>query len=169
MAVILIGPKYIADSRLAHSQWETSLQSNAVSHWLGANLKCSRWLYKCFHIPGIGLRPPNERRRYKVTPSLIGWAQSALSWLYTCFHISGVLPVGDADTAPVRVDDRHHPPGGGSWHLGPRRHTYLHHTVQREVRHQDYHAGQSKNTAENGRISSYLTQCPMSDTGLILN
>ena len=27
-----------ADSRLTPSQWETSLQSNAVSHWLGANL-----------------------------------------------------------------------------------------------------------------------------------
>ena len=26
-----------ADSRFAPSQWETSLQSNAVSHWLGAN------------------------------------------------------------------------------------------------------------------------------------
>ena len=30
-----------ADSRLAPSQWETSLQSNAVSHWLGANLESS--------------------------------------------------------------------------------------------------------------------------------
>ena len=28
-----------ADSRLASSQWETSLQSNGVSHWLGANLE----------------------------------------------------------------------------------------------------------------------------------
>ena len=28
-----------ADSRLAASQWETSLQSNTVSHWLGANLE----------------------------------------------------------------------------------------------------------------------------------
>ena len=28
-----------ADSRLAPSQWETWLQSNAVSHWLGANLE----------------------------------------------------------------------------------------------------------------------------------
>ena len=28
-----------ADSRFAPSQWETSLQSNAVSHWLGANLE----------------------------------------------------------------------------------------------------------------------------------
>ena len=29
---------YRADSRLSHSQWEKSLQSNAVSHWLCANL-----------------------------------------------------------------------------------------------------------------------------------
>ena len=29
---------YRADSRFAPSQWETSLQSNTVSHWLGANL-----------------------------------------------------------------------------------------------------------------------------------
>ena len=29
----------MADSRPAPSQWETSLQSNAVSHWLGANLE----------------------------------------------------------------------------------------------------------------------------------
>ena len=28
-----------ADSKFAPSQWETSLQSNAVSHWLGANLE----------------------------------------------------------------------------------------------------------------------------------
>ena len=28
---------HMADSRLAPSQWETSLQSNTVSHWLGAN------------------------------------------------------------------------------------------------------------------------------------
>ena len=28
-----------ADSRFALSQWETSLQSNVVSHWLGTNLE----------------------------------------------------------------------------------------------------------------------------------
>ena len=28
-----------ADSRFVPSQWETSLQSNAVSHWLGTNLE----------------------------------------------------------------------------------------------------------------------------------
>ena len=37
---------YKADSRLAPSQWETSLQSNAVSHWLGANLE-SVLIYLC--------------------------------------------------------------------------------------------------------------------------
>ena len=26
--------------------------------------------------PILGFRPANERRRYKVTPSLIGWAQT---------------------------------------------------------------------------------------------
>ena len=29
------------DSRLAPSQWDTALQSNAVSHWLGANLEAA--------------------------------------------------------------------------------------------------------------------------------
>ena len=31
--------KHRADSRLVPSQWETSLQNNAVSHWLGTNLE----------------------------------------------------------------------------------------------------------------------------------
>ena len=33
------------DSRLAPSQWETALQSNAVSHWLGVNLEAAMTLY----------------------------------------------------------------------------------------------------------------------------
>ena len=33
-----------ADSRFAPSQWETLLQSNAVSHWLGANLESALML-----------------------------------------------------------------------------------------------------------------------------
>ena len=35
---------YKADSRLAPSQWETSLQSNAVSHWLSASLESTQQL-----------------------------------------------------------------------------------------------------------------------------
>ena len=34
-----------ADFRFAHNQWETSLQSNAVSHWLGANLESALFMY----------------------------------------------------------------------------------------------------------------------------
>ena len=34
-----VNGKYRADSRLAPSQWETALQSNAISHWLAANLE----------------------------------------------------------------------------------------------------------------------------------
>ena len=30
----------------------------------------------------LGLRPANERRRYKVTPSLIGWVQPRISPVY---------------------------------------------------------------------------------------
>ena len=36
---IALRTKLRADSRLATSQWETSLQSNTVSYWLGANLE----------------------------------------------------------------------------------------------------------------------------------
>ena len=39
----LLYPELRADSRLAPSQWETLLQSNAVSHWLGANLESALW------------------------------------------------------------------------------------------------------------------------------
>ena len=38
---------YMADSRLACSQWETSLQSNGVSHWLGANLESALLYTQC--------------------------------------------------------------------------------------------------------------------------
>ena len=34
------------DSRLAPSQWETSLQSNTVSHWLGAKVELSVLMLK---------------------------------------------------------------------------------------------------------------------------
>ena len=37
--------QYRADCRLAPSQWETSLQSNTVSNWLGANLESALQYY----------------------------------------------------------------------------------------------------------------------------
>ena len=50
-----------ADSRRAPSQWETSLQSNAVSHWLVANLKSALPLIQALsHIPQTILQPPRD-------------------------------------------------------------------------------------------------------------
>ena len=45
-----------ADSRFSPIQWETALQSNAVSHWLGANLELAlcQW---ATHISSILLTP----------------------------------------------------------------------------------------------------------------
>ena len=39
-----------AISRLAPSQWETSLQSVAVSHWLGTNLESTLYASPCLNI-----------------------------------------------------------------------------------------------------------------------
>ena len=39
-----------ADSRFAPSQWETSLQSNAVSHWLGANQESALYTYNTSQV-----------------------------------------------------------------------------------------------------------------------
>ena len=57
-----------ADSRLAPSQWETSLQSNAVSHWLVANLESSLAFsphvsvdHPTLPVPGKTLLTPTHR------------------------------------------------------------------------------------------------------------
>ena len=103
-----------ADSRFAPSQWEASLQSNAASHWLGANLESAlvfaqeprgrdsiyKWFMNSWYnlvrfilaltisvmihlnhnIAHAGIilvmGSANERRRYIVTPPLIGWART---------------------------------------------------------------------------------------------
>ena len=49
------------------------------------DIKTADWMLETFVTEGcavnkagmiLGLRPANERRRYKVTPSHIGWAQT---------------------------------------------------------------------------------------------
>ena len=57
--------------------------------------------------------------------------------------IPGVLHLGDPHTASVRVDDRHHPRGGGAGPEEPRVHTHLHHAIQAEVRLPNHHSGKS--------------------------
>ena len=53
-----------ADSMFALSQWETALQSNAVSNWLGANLESALFAL-CIHVPVLFWRytiAQDERR-----------------------------------------------------------------------------------------------------------
>ena len=87
------------DSRFAPSQWETVLLCNDVSHWLGASLESSLWVnITPFDKSGIILwmRLDNERRRWIVTSTLIGWAVGTYTkWslqicrLLTSPHING--------------------------------------------------------------------------------
>ena len=56
------------DSRFAPSQWETLLQSNAVSHWLGANLESA------LHNPSTGasfpsISPPLQKALHRTLDS----------------------------------------------------------------------------------------------------
>ena len=64
---------YRADSRFASSKWESTLQSNAVSHWLGANLESTLFIdfpslfvfydtmmYWCWRRFPITLRSPER-------------------------------------------------------------------------------------------------------------
>ena len=48
----------------------------------------------------LGLRPANERRRYKVTPSLIGWAQT---WNQPCTWCHCLLWISLKDNVHVIV------------------------------------------------------------------
>ena len=64
--------------------WLDRNHTNAASmrlHWCSVNIVTP------YHNPELflGLDPANERRRYFVTTSLIGWV---LSWNKTCNHIS---------------------------------------------------------------------------------
>ena len=48
-----------------------SIQENAF--YVGLNVFSNGW---CWIDPFLDLHPADEKRRYKVTPSLIGWAQT---------------------------------------------------------------------------------------------
>ena len=48
------------------SQWETTLHCYVISHWLATYTK---WIILCMY-------PANERWRYIVTSSLIGWVHT---------------------------------------------------------------------------------------------
>ena len=86
----------MADSRFVPSQWETSLQSNTISHWLGANLESAlmqhlpvwRWDTVCVVIKArnnINILPkPAGFRKEALGPSVI--MTSPASWGLTYFN-----------------------------------------------------------------------------------
>ena len=51
-----------ADSRLAPSQWQTWLQSNAVSHWLGTNLESALCMQSSGNIGILGSELHDEHQ-----------------------------------------------------------------------------------------------------------
>ena len=108
-----------SDSRLAPSQWETSLQSNAVSYWLGANLESALiintpwgvfyeckpwfifWLGHCSTVCNIGsyngtpLYMPLDNTCElikRVTPYMVSWTwDTVVSEMACC--IFGTMPL----------------------------------------------------------------------------
>ena len=82
-----------ANSKLAPSQWKMSWQSNAVSHWLGANLESALYLEK---IPTAGGPkvldgPPVQKFEcnWIITSGCDSWptSQHHVSYLHV-FHIA---------------------------------------------------------------------------------
>ena len=68
-----------ANSRLVPSQWETSLQSNAVSHWLGANLKSSlNWL-------------PGDMQSHQTCPTASSLVGLPGGWLMFTLSLMNIL------------------------------------------------------------------------------
>ena len=55
------------------------------------------------YVPGmiLSLRPANERRRYKVTPSLIGWAQILNQAWFTLVSAGVYKPTAPVVNMPV--------------------------------------------------------------------
>ena len=91
-----------ADSRLVPNQWETSLLSNAVSHWLGANLESASMSHnsRCytsmifltcnlrpFSFYGWARSQPMKENVAHGTSSLIGWELA--QWLIE--HVPSVI------------------------------------------------------------------------------
>ena len=70
------------------------------SHWWAMDICQWSWWLSCMILPSgliLGLHPANERR-YKVTPSLIGWAKT-LNQLVPWF----LLPLGHHHRCPVML------------------------------------------------------------------
>ena len=81
-----------ADFRLAPSQWETLLQSNAVSHWLGANLESGTWQK--------GSKSVRQKHWCIRKIKFITWPKNSYQTKYkevSCYHDSFFKPLWPSD------------------------------------------------------------------------
>ena len=64
-----------ADSRFAHSQWETALLCNDVSHWLGASLESALYIicYLCMPYRYLVVAPKSSFWKQFKKPSNYTW------------------------------------------------------------------------------------------------
>ena len=102
---------YRADSGFAPSQWETSLQSNAGSHWLGTSLESTLMLDQstanpaCLHLPSLS--PYELIARY--INGRISWKSHSTGWLSQCDR-HGFLLTLDSFTVPLHSPNGRHLP-----------------------------------------------------------
>ena len=72
------------DSTLAPSQWETSLQSNGVSHWLGTNLEsalCTVFVHEKWYTIDKVIKSKNE-----IQPSILLYFSPRSNQLWPIIH-----------------------------------------------------------------------------------
>ena len=92
-----------ADSRLLPSQWETSLQYNVVSHWLGANLEAT------LESINMSMVPTSNSSNIHISTGRI-WRFSVLAVLQTRF-ITPTLHLIRKDRCRVITEDIEGHPG----------------------------------------------------------
>ena len=91
-----------ADSRFVPSQWETPLQSNTVSHWLGANLetalqnylsRVSQSMWYWTHTVDKPMRKVDGKASFRWYCKHRPGQQINISWHVTCWEIALKLSV----------------------------------------------------------------------------
>ena len=102
-----------ADSKCAPSQWETSLQSNAVSHWLGTNLDSalrllpSPWplgIHTRIKKPNVWTRRQDSQLRFSIFLKFAHF--SCIGASYMPIDVSYPVPLVEdifCDSQPVAV------------------------------------------------------------------
>ena len=100
------------DSRLAPGQWETSLRSNAVSHWLGANLESDPMQH--VHVFQVWWWAGTSGACWLITMAVVQYSSAPSSWAPSAQ--SSPPSVSWSHGSSFGVSGR----GSGNWHIRPR-------------------------------------------------